>query len=129
MSTLTQRLFSSLKKYYFVIFFGSGILIYTLQYCRVRLPEIANNYVNDFLCIPVVLFICQSAARHIRSDPTLRIPLAPLLTITVFYCVYFEYYLPLQNERYTADIIDIVLYFCGLLFFYCMEYIDLKTIS
>ncbi|WP_147415810.1 hypothetical protein [Ulvibacterium marinum] len=85
------------------------------------LPEWTNNYLNDFLCMPIVLFMGQFAIRKLKGNNTLRLPWPLILTLTLFYSVYFEYYLPRINLRYTADFLDVVLYFSGSAFFYLME--------
>ncbi len=115
-----------LQKIYFPLFFIMAILIYMMQYSDIPLPLIINNHVNDFFCIPIVLFICQYVIRYVKSNRQLLMPVPLLLVITSMYCIYFEYYLPKSNKRYTADSIDIVMYFLGLFYFYVMEYITIK---
>ena len=108
------------RRYIFI--FGSlGGYIYTVKQWGGELPVWVANYMNDFLCMPIVLFICRSVVRKLRSNGALQLPFPLTLLLTMYFVVYFEYYLPQVNVRYTADIWDVVLYFSGSVFFYMME--------
>ncbi|RKN82558.1 hypothetical protein D7Z94_01550 [Ulvibacterium marinum] len=110
-----------LKAFYFPLFCSMALIVFSLQKMSATLPEWTNNYLNDFLCMPIVLFMGQFAIRKLKGNNTLRLPWPLILTLTLFYSVYFEYYLPRINLRYTADFLDVVLYFSGSAFFYLME--------
>ena len=109
---------------YLVVFCLLAGYIIAAQRMGLHLPWWVNNHVNDFLCLPIVLFICQYCVRKLRSDPTIRLPLPLILSVTLYYALFFEYYLPKVHLRYTADFWDVVLYFLGALFFYGMERIS-----
>lgn len=106
---------------YMPIFCSVAILVHVAQQWGGILPVWANNYLNDFLCMPIVLFLCQYAVRKLKADDQIRLSLPLILTVTLYYAIYFEYYMPHVNLRYTADSLDIVLYFSGALFFYVVE--------
>lgn len=108
-------------KGYIPVFFGLGGAIYTVQRWGGELPIWVSHYMNDFLCMPIVLFICRSVVRKLRSNDALQLPFPLILLVTLYFAIYFEYYLPRVNMRYTADIWDLVLYFIGSIFFYVME--------
>lgn len=110
-----------LKAFYFPLFCFMALIVFSLQKMSITLPEWINNYLNDFLCMPIVLFIGQFAIRKLKGDKILRLPCPLILTLTLFYSFYFEYYLPRINLRYTADFLDVVLYFSGAVFFYLVE--------
>lgn len=74
--------------------------------------------------MPVVLFIAQFSLRKIKGNSQLQIPLPLLLLVTAGFAVYFEYYLPQIRVRYTADPIDVVLYFAGAIIFYLLEKVN-----
>ncbi|SHJ14215.1 hypothetical protein SAMN04487911_11226 [Arenibacter nanhaiticus] len=95
--------------------------IYSLQRLGVSLPIWINNYVNDFLCMPIVLFVCQFGIRKIKRNNNIRLSLPIMLSLSLYYAIYFEYFLPKVSLRYTADPIDVLLYFIGALFFYVIE--------
>ena len=106
---------------YIVIFGGIGAFIYVIQKWGGDLPWWMAHYMNDFLCMPIVLFLCRSVVRLLRSNHSLQLPFPLILLLTLYFAFYFEYYLPQVNTRYTADIWDVVLYFLGSIFFYLME--------
>ncbi len=96
-------------------------MVYAMQQLGLWLPEWINNYVNDLLCMPIVLKICQYAIRYIKSDGDRTVPVYLQVGLTVCYSIYFEYLLPNYNDRYTTDELDIVLYFLGLVLFQWLE--------
>jgi hypothetical protein len=93
-----------------------------MQMGEVPLPSWINSYVNDFLCMPILLYLCRYVVRFLRSDSELLLPYPPIFLLTLFYAVYFEAYLPDIDPRYTADIHDVFLYFAGSGFFIGMQY-------
>lgn len=114
-------LFKSFLDRYFTIFAILASTVFLLQKMEVRLHPTISNYLNDFLCMPIVLSIALYTARKIKSNNQLQLPLSLILLLTFGYAVYFEYYLPQVDMRYTADPLDVALYFIGAAFFYLME--------
>lgn|SRR5690606_30498648 len=96
--------------------------ILTLQYLQTDLPNWIQFYVNDFLCMPVVLTICLTVVHYIKKDFSIRLSLFTVLSLTIIYSVYFEWYLPQVKTRYTADIMDVIMYFSGSLLFYFLQF-------
>lgn len=96
--------------------------IIALQYLQIAYPKWIQFYVNDFLCMPVVLTICLSVVHFIKKDYSIRLSLFTVLSLAAIYSVYFEGYLPEEKERYTADILDVVMYFSGSLLFYFLQF-------
>lgn len=117
----TKIISKGLKALYFPLFCLTAMTVYGLQKMSISLPEWTNNYLNDFLCMPIVLFIGQFTIRKLKRNNILRLPWPLILTLTLFYSIYFEYYLPGINSRYTADFLDVILYFLGSALFYVME--------
>lgn len=72
-----------------------------------------NNYVNDFLCLPLVLGCITQLVRWIKKDAQFHFPLLFILALASYYSLFFEVYLPASMERYTADWVDVGLYFLG----------------
>ncbi len=92
------------QRFYLPVFCTVGLLVYLAQYYSFSIPELVNNYLNDFLCMPIVLKLCQYAVRFIKSDDQLKIPLKiSALHLRHLYAVYFEWVLPQFISRYTAD--------------------------
>ena len=107
--------------YYFYISVAVGSFIYTAQQFGISLPKIVNNYVNDFLILPIVLTICLFILRWSRGDKGYTIPIGVIMYICAFYGVVFEYLLPKFHSRYTTDFIDVFLYFLGGVVFYFLQ--------
>lgn len=110
-----------MRKILFYLALVLACSIYGLQQIQYPMPSWINNYVNDLLTLPLVLSICLVAARRIKKEQQLQLPLPLILGITLFYCIYFEWYLPQHNSRYTGDWVDCCLYLVGALFFYILH--------
>lgn len=124
MSSLSRPILTGLRYtsyLYAPVFCLLAGLIHVAQQVSFVLPSWINNYMNDFFCMPLVLFVCQYAVRKIKSNRGLRLPLSLIFSVTLYYAIYFEYYLPKVSPRYTGDPVDVILYFSGSLFFYFME--------
>lgn len=106
--------------FYISLFIFLSILI--LKHFEISMPTWVRFYVNDFLCMPVVLTISLKAVQLIKKDRSIRLPLLLVLLLTSFYSLYFEYYLPMVEPRYTGDWLDVVMYFSGALVFYWLEH-------
>ena len=98
-----------------------ALIVYTAQRLGLYIPELVNNYLNDLLCIPIVLKLCLYVVRYVKSDEQVKIPLALQLLITVMFIIYFENVLPKINPRYTSDILDVFAYVAGLFLFMLLE--------
>lgn len=95
--------------------------IYLGQRLDVSLPDWINFYVNDFLCMPIVLSLCLVVLRIIKKDETLYVPLIVVLALTVYFSLYFEWLMPQLNTRYTSDVMDVVLYFISATIFFKLQ--------
>ena len=110
----------------YIYFFNAVFIFLTitiLSWAKVDIPTWITSYVNDFLCMPVVLTICLKTLHYIKKDATILLPLLPILTLTSFYSIYFEWYLPQVETRYTADWVDVIMYFSGALLFYWLQFL------
>ncbi len=105
--------------FYFSVLVASAI--YSVQRLQLPLPNWISFYVNDFLCMPIVLSSCLAIVRIIKKNETLYVPLTVVLGLTIYFSIYFEWLMPLLNTRYTTDVIDILLYFLGAILFYKLQ--------
>ncbi|TLF46568.1 hypothetical protein [Maribacter aurantiacus] len=116
-----KQVFLTFQKHYFQVFSLFAVLIYLAQRLEISLPALANNYLNDFLCMPIVLKICLEGARFIKSDNRLQLPPMLCFTVTLLFAGYFEGYLPIINARYTQDPWDLLCYAAGMCLFFWLE--------
>lgn len=107
--------------YYFFFSLLLGSTIYSASYFNIQLPRFVRHYVNDFLIIPIVLISCLYIVRKLKSTTSFRLSLMQVLYTCTLYAVIFEYWLPKFHFRYTADGIDVVLYFLSGLIFYVLQ--------
>lgn len=105
----------------FYICFGIFLLNLLLLNSSLPLPTFFSSYLNDLLCMPVVLCVCLFLIRKISNRKNLKISLFSALSLAVLYSIYFEIYLPNVTERYTADVVDVLLYFTGALLFWLVQ--------
>ena len=107
-----------------VLFFICGFLFLLnegLDYLEYDLPVFWNHYLNDLLAMPIVLMLCLILTRLIHKNKSIRLSLFTTCSVAALYAVYFELYLPGRSARYTADLLDALLYFCGALLFYFLQ--------
>ncbi|GAA0722163.1 hypothetical protein GCM10009430_24290 [Aquimarina litoralis] len=71
--------------------------------------------------MPLVLSVCQLAIRKLKNDTRILLPMPLLILVTIGYSIYFEWYMPQYDDRYTADWLDVLMYFIGMFFFYVVE--------
>lgn len=95
--------------------------VYGLIFLETPIPRWVRFYAADFLCMPIVLSFCLLLIRKYKQAPNLKLPLYSILSLTTFYSLYFEVYLPPRNLRYTADPIDVLMYFSGAMLFYLVQ--------
>lgn len=104
----------------FSLFLGASI--YIAQQFFIPLPRIINHYVNDFLIIPIVLTTCLFLLRKIKNDKNYQIPFWIIVYLCIGFALFFEFYLPTYHNRYTSDIIDVILYFVsGFVYYYLQK--------
>lgn len=110
-----------LQKYYFPVFVFLALAVYSAQQLELTVPTRINNYLNDFLCMPIVLKICLYVVRYVKSNDYLKLPLLLQISVTLVFILYFEVVLPSFDTRYTADLLDLIAFTAGLLFFMGVE--------
>jgi len=103
------------------IFYSSvslGSVLYLAHQLNLPFPKWVYFYINDFLCMPIVLSLCLAVSRAIKKTETLYVPLSVVILLTTYFTLHFEWLMPQISIRYTSDIIDVSLYYFGALLFY-----------
>lgn len=109
------------RRVVYVVMLFTALTIYLMQRLSMPLPSLINNYVNDLLCLPLLLGAMTFVIRRLKKDSSFQLSFGFVIFLACYYSLYFEYYLPRVNPRYTADWIDVVLYFSGGILFYFIE--------
>ncbi|WP_298780439.1 hypothetical protein [uncultured Polaribacter sp.] len=110
--------------YYFYCSIFTGTLVYFLQYFDVILPKIIGFYLNDFLIIPIVLFISLQVLKWSKNDKNYTISLPIVLYVCLIYSILFEFVFPKYLARYTKDFVDVILYFASGFLYYKLQKIS-----
>lgn len=97
------------------------ITVQGMKFYQVEGPSWVFHYLNDFLVIPMVATLGLHGAWVAKKNQTIRLDLFTILSLVVLFSVTFEYYLPQQSYRYTADIWDVACYSLGGLVFYLLQ--------
>ena len=101
------------------------VLIYLMvQYLKYY--DLTDNafilyYLNDLIIMPLVLTSGLNTVWLIKNDKNIRLSVWVVFSVFAFYAFYFEYYLPEHNERYTADLYDVLCYGIGSVIFYFLQ--------
>lgn len=105
----------------FLFFLAVFFVIQFHPFLDLNLPDWVVFYVKDFICMPIVLTICLVVVQLIHKNKDIRLSLFTVFSLALFYSLYFELYLPRFHFRYTADILDVLMYFLGSLVFYFLQ--------
>lgn len=114
------------NKYLFYWLIISGSLIYLSQKLGVILPFFIHNYYNNLICMPLVFMIINRCIRWLYKLKDFRVTWHHTIPLTLYFAWFFEYLMPLINSRYSQDIFDVFMYFCGHILYHLME-IDKKN--
>jgi hypothetical protein len=105
-------------------FIGSVLVasfIFVAKQLQIQLPYWLYFYLNDFLCMPIVLSICLLILRIFKKTESLYVPFFVVLGLSTYFSWHFEWLMPQLSTRYTGDFTDIVLYFFGAMLFYIFQ--------
>ncbi|MCC9138512.1 magnesium citrate secondary transporter [Pontibacter silvestris] len=72
-----------------------------------------HAYLDDLLCMPIVLTIALAAERVYFQNPQYVIPLHYIIGAVVAFGAFFELLLPFIYTKHIADIADVVAYAAG----------------
>lgn len=97
-----------------------GVVIYILQQVGISLPSFVNNYVNDLLAVPLTAWLTLAILKQWKGYTFVLTPLM-IIAIVLYFSIYFEWYLPQHNPRYTSDVMDILCYITGGIAFYFIQ--------
>lgn len=76
-----------------------------------------RNFLDDLLAMPIILGFSRAAMRIIYKKPTWELEFLMLVMTFVTVSVLFEVILPQYYKHLTGDIIDILCYGAGVIFY------------
>lgn len=108
------------RKSIYVLFVISGLTIALGQKLGITWWSFFQNYWNDLIIIPLILKVVLWILRKIRGN---NFSLHPFYILfgCLYFSILFEYILPKFHARYTADFLDVFMYFLGGFIFYILE--------
>jgi len=84
-------------------------------------------YLDDLLCLPIVLSLIQYVQRR-KYSPRFTLPLSHIVLAVLFFALSFEIILPAISSRFTGDPLDVALYFIGGGLFYAFNLLRTRPI-
>lgn len=99
-------------------------LVYTvLVFRKYKQPEdsFLNNYLADFLCIPLVLYFTKIVLDFLFRTKKVEMNVIKIFVAVIYFSVIFEWILPKYSRKFTSDWIDVLMYFLGGILFYCLK--------
>jgi len=106
-------------------FLGSVLLYGVIRLDRATdwllLPEFIRYNFNDFLCLPIVLTLTVCILKRISHNKIIKLSPKLIFGEAILYSVMFELILPMWSLKYTADFMDVIMYFLGAYFYYGIQ--------
>ena len=108
----------SLTNYWFISFCLLWLIVFTGRNLGMTIPYF-NNYVTDLLAVPVIANLGLAFQRgFVEKSGSWCFKPGHLIFITAYTSLVFEFILPKYSDNYTADLMDVVMYITGGLFFW-----------
>lgn len=88
-------------------------LIY--KFIQLTYPSIpfVHAYLEDVLAIPIVLKSAEFIIRLIPGKQDFRVRIMDVVVTTLMFSIYFEWWIPKVDLRFTSDLYDLIAYACG----------------
>ncbi|SMC97218.1 hypothetical protein [Pedobacter africanus] len=100
------------------VFLTIYLIIYLVKMTGFIFPPLVQYYVSDLLAVPVVAGLSIQFMRWLLQDSSLVLRAWQVIFITTLFSFLFEILLPLLMERYTGDVVDVLMYCTGSSFFW-----------
>lgn len=107
-SRLNWQTFRPLFWALLVVYLGHRLWVW-LQFPR---SLFVQHYLDDLLCLPIVLTATLFIMRFLYGSQV-RFSVYQVIFVVVYVSVLFEGVLPQHMERYTGDVVDVLLYALG----------------
>ncbi|MFC6997551.1 hypothetical protein [Rufibacter roseus] len=83
-----------------------------IVWLQIPRPLVVQHFLDDLLCLPLVLTVTLFVMRFFYGTQV-RFSVYQVAFVVVYVSVLFEVVLPQYMERYTGDVVDVVLYAVG----------------
>ena len=108
----------TLKNKWFICFILIWIIIYSANQFGFYFYWPIQSFALDLIVVPILANLGLCLLRIIYKNDRTKLSYWHLLYLIISLSLVFEYYLPQNNQRYTRDYWDILMYTTGALFFY-----------
>ena len=109
------------KPYFTGSVFTYGIIRFDRVTDCFGFSEFIRYNFNDFLCLPIVLTLTVCVLTYITKQRSLKLSPQLIFGEAIFYSILFELVLPIYASGYTADFMDVLMYFSGAFFYYYVQ--------
>lgn len=111
----------SLSYILFIVFFAAFSINWLLQRNGIHVP-VLHAYMDDFICVPVVLFpVLLIYRKWIAKSDSYVLPIGYIISTCLILSLVFEIVLPIKNTNHTSDPMDMFLYGIGGVLFWFMQ--------
>jgi FtsH-binding integral membrane protein len=91
------------------------------KFSQITVPQWFSSYFADALCLPLMLSYLLLWIRRVKKIPTFKLTPTMVFTAWLMVSLVFEWFAPSYSKRYTADVMDVVVYAFGGMFFYIFQ--------
>ena len=110
MATLKNKVFLSC---------ALGFLLFHMFEGHVQVPEVLSAYLDDFLCLPILLSLILLVQRRlIVQDEAFKLPVGHIIVSILYISLLFELVLPGFSVKFIGDPFDVLAYSAGAALFY-----------
>lgn len=82
--------------------------------------ELVDAYLDNLLAMPIVLTLLQAERYWLSgSNSKNRLSMLELIMCTIYICLASELLFPMFSPAFTADPVDLAVYFTGTLLYWC----------
>lgn len=117
----TSHVMKTKISYWFFLGLVVWTIIISLRKKGIIIP-VFSNYFTDFITVPMYTYLIEYIMNDVLGyywKPDLKFILSSIMYLSIL----FEVICPIFSERFTGDILDIVAYFAGGIFYYFFKII------
>jgi hypothetical protein len=109
---------TTLLNKWFLAFSALWIVIFTCTKFEIYLYRPVQFYFIDFIAIPILGNLSLAFYRWFQKNKQVTLPIWSILYLVFSLSIVFEIFMPQYYLRYSSDIIDVLMYCFGGIFFH-----------